>query len=135
MLKELAIKYYDKAYDYNCAETIIHAADEAYNLNLSKETFKVLAPFGGGMGVEDICGALTGAAAVIGVMFTNDRGHESPKVRELTIRLVSTFKDRLGTYNCRILKEKYKTEDKRCSVMIAVAAEALEEIIEEERNR
>ncbi len=135
MLKEIALKYYHKDYDYNCAETILHAADEVYSMNLSKETFKVMAPFGGGLGVEDICGALTGAAAAIGILFTNERGHESPKARELTIKLVNSFKSKLGTYNCKILKERYKSEDQRCSIMIAVAAETLEEIIEEERSR
>lgn len=135
MLKEIALKYYQKDYDYNCAETILYAADEAYNMNLSKETFKVMAPFGGGLGVEDICGALSGAAAVIGLLFTNERGHESPKVRELTVKLVESFRSKLGTYNCRTLKEEYKTEAERCSTMIAVAAETLEEIIDKERSR
>ena len=135
MLKEIALKYYHKDYDYNCAETILHAADEAYNMNLSKETYKVMAPFGGGLGVEDICGALSGAVAVIGILFTNERGHESPRVKELTVKLVEEFKSKLGTYNCRILKEKYKTEAERCSTMIVLAAETLEEIIEKERSR
>ena len=49
MLKETAKKYWTEEYDLNCAECIIYAANEEYNLNLSEQTLKVMAGFGGGM--------------------------------------------------------------------------------------
>ena len=37
-------------------------ANEEYNLNLSKETLKVMSSFGGGLAIGNVCGAATGAA-------------------------------------------------------------------------
>ena len=39
---------------------------DEHGLNLSKETFNTMAGFGGGMVAETVCGALTGAIAVLG---------------------------------------------------------------------
>ncbi len=42
MLVEKAREKWDKKHDLNCAECIMYAANEEYNLNLSKETLKVI---------------------------------------------------------------------------------------------
>ena len=42
MLVEKAREKWDKKHDLNCAECIMYAANEEYNLNLSKETLKVM---------------------------------------------------------------------------------------------
>jgi C_GCAxxG_C_C family probable redox protein len=55
MLIDKARKFYSADFDFNCAETIIYAADEEYNLKLSKDAFKTMAAFGGGMAVEGVC--------------------------------------------------------------------------------
>lgn len=135
MLKELALKYYEGGYDLNCAETILYAANDQYHLELSKDALKIMAAFGGGVAVEELCGAAAGAAAVIGVLYTNLRGHESPRVKELTNEFMVSFKKRLGTYNCKELKEKYKNDTDRCKEMIIAAAEGLEVIINREGKR
>ena len=41
-------KYYID-YNYNCSETLIHAANEYYGLNLDEESMKMMSGFGGGM--------------------------------------------------------------------------------------
>ena len=136
MLIDRATRLWDKSYDLNCAETIMYAANEEYNLGLNKQTLKVMASFGGGMGIESTCGAATGAVGVIGVMFTNDRGHESPRVKELTKEFMENFYNELGTYNCTELKAKYRKDDiHRCIVMIETAAKVLDDIVTRERNR
>lgn len=129
ILKETAKKYWTKEYDLNCAECILYAANEEYNLNLSHETFKTLAGFGGGMATGAVCGAISGAVAVLGVMFTEERGHKSPKVRSMTQEFIKRFKEELGYINCKELKTKIANpEEKSCSNMIAVSAEILEKI-------
>lgn len=135
MLKEKAIKYYDKSYNLNCAETIIYAANEEYNLNLDKNTLKTMAAFGGGMGIESICGAATGALAVLGILFTKDRSHESDKIKLLSGEFMNKFKDKLQTNICSELKSRYKNDEIRCSHMIITASEILEEIINRENNK
>ena len=42
MLVDLVNKYYDKKYDLNCAECMLVAANEEYDLNISKQTLKTL---------------------------------------------------------------------------------------------
>jgi C_GCAxxG_C_C family probable redox protein len=134
MLIDKIRKYYDKAYDLNCAETMIYAANEEYDMNLSKETFKTMAAFGGGMAIESVCGAITGSLAVLSLLFIKDRGHESPKVKELTKEFFFEYHNMLGTDNCSDLKAKYKNDDIRCWKMVEAAAEVLDKIVLREKE-
>ena len=133
MLKETAIKYRAEEYDLNCAECIIYAANDEYNLNLKEETLKVMAGFGGGMATGDVCGVITGAIAVIGIMFTEVSGHKSPMVGEMTRALISDFNKKLGYIKCVDLKAEYANV-KRCTLMIETGAEILENIILKEKH-
>lgn len=136
MLVETMKKYYDKKYDLNCAECILTAANEEYNLNLPKKAIKSMAAFGGGMGIGSVCGAITGAIAAIGIMFAEDRGHASPQVKEMTVKFINNFNEKLGSMDCLQLKEKhYEDTDSRCIKMMEVAAISLEEIIDKNRNK
>ena len=105
MLLENTMKYYDKKYDLNCAECILVAANEEYNLNISKQTLMTMASFGGGMAIGSTCGAATGAIATLGIMFTDDRGHNSPHVREMTGKFLSEFNRRMETLDCIPLRK------------------------------
>lgn len=77
MLKDIAEKYYIQG--YNCAESLIRAGNEYYNLNLDENALKMTGAFGGGFHVGDVCGALSGSACVISskyiVMCTQNIGH------------------------------------------------------------
>lgn len=134
MLLDKVKKYYDKEYDFNCAETMLYAANEEYNLNLDKKALKTMAAFGGGMAIESICGAVTGSLAVLGIMFTKERAHESEKVKQLSQEFFKEFEEKLSTSNCKELKEKYRNEEIRCSSILYAAAEVLENIIAKEKN-
>jgi C_GCAxxG_C_C family probable redox protein len=134
MLKDKVRKFYDKSYDLNCAETILYAANEEYNLNLTKETFKSMAAFGGGMAIEDVCGAITGALAVLGILFTREKAHEGTLVKNLSIEFFRRFEEKFGTRNCKELKEKYRNDEKRCSDMVYYAAEILDDIVRTQRS-
>ena len=132
MLLENIEKYYGKNYNLNCSETILYASNDEYGLNLSKDTFKAMAGFGGGMGVETTCGALTGAIAVLGVMYTKEKAHEDTKIKILTSELYNRFVEKLGTENCKELKLKYRNEELRCFAMVKIAGEILEDIVNRE---
>ena len=134
MLKETAIKYRTEKYDLSCSEAIIYAANEEYNLNLSEETLKVMAGFGGGMATGDVCGVITAAIGVIGIMFTEVSGHKSPKVGEMTRELINNFSEKLGHIKCIDLKKEYK-DVKKCTLMIEIGAEILENIILKEKYK
>lgn len=132
MLLDDVKKYYDKSYDLNCAETILYAANETYGLNLDKKALKTMAAFGGGMAIEETCGALTGALAVLGILFVKDRAHESDRIKELTKDFFEKFRAELSTYNCKRLKELYRNDEERCSNIVFAAAKILNEIIEKQ---
>ncbi len=129
MITDKILEFYDKKYDLNCAETILYAGNEEYNLNLTQDTYKTMAGFGGGMCVEGVCGALTGGIALISILFTEERGHKSPKVKELTEKLYREFKDNLGTDNCKELKENFRTDEDRCKKMVLAVGEILDSIV------
>ena len=57
---ELVAADYMAKNDYNCAETMLQAANEVYGLGLDERALHAASPFGGGMGRERACGALTG---------------------------------------------------------------------------
>lgn len=132
MLLNAVKKYYDKDYDYNCAETILYAANEEYRLNLDKKALKTMAAFGGGMAVEGTCGALTGSLAVLGILFVKDKAHESDRIKELTKEYFQKFRDKLSTDNCIKLKELYRNDEIRCSHIVCAAAEVLDEMVNRE---
>ncbi len=129
MLIDKINKYYTKEYDLSCSEVMIYAASDEYNMNLKSETFKAMSSFGGGMGIESVCGAITGSLAVIGILFTKEKAHEGDRVKKLCQEFFQKFEAKLGTDNCARLKEKYKKEDIGCRVMIETATEILDEIV------
>ena len=131
MLVDLVNKYYDKKYDLNCAECMLVAANEEYDLNISKQTLMTMASFGGGMAIGSVCGAATGAIAVLALMFTNDRGHKSPHVKEMTSKFLNEFNMKMNSLDCISLKENYYDLENRGSKMMMVSAELLQEIINE----
>ena len=133
MLVETMKKYRDKSkYDLSCSETILYAANEAYHLDLDEKTFKAIAPFSGGMWIEDVCGAITGSLAVLGILFTNNVAHESDHLKELTLEFFEKFETKMSSRNCTKLKEMYRTEEEGCNKVIYAAGEILDEIVTRE---
>lgn len=136
LLKETVLKYYDKKYDLNCAECILAAANEEYDLSIPKVAMKSMAAFGGGMGIGSVCGAATGALSVIGMMFAEDRGHASPQVKEMSVLFMDEFNKELKSLECVPLKEMhFKSDEKRCVEMMKVAATILDKIIAENEKK
>lgn len=134
MLLDSLKKYSDKSYDLNCAEKMLYAANEEYNMGLSKQTLKTMAGFGGGMGAESVCGAISGSVAVISLLFTNINGHESKQVGDLCKEFYEKFEQIMGTANCSELKEKYNKDDNGCVYMLEIATKLLDEIVRREKN-
>ncbi|MFA5527841.1 MAG: C-GCAxxG-C-C family (seleno)protein [Peptostreptococcales bacterium] len=127
-------KYYGSEYDYNCAETGLYAANEAYRLNLSPDALKAMAAFGGGMSVDRVCGAISSALVALSILFVQERAHESEKIKTLVGEFYKGFLDEFGTDQCSELKPVYHDEESRCSKIFRVSTRILDEVIEKERN-
>lgn len=94
MLYDLILSGFGKEEDYNCAEKILYGANKAYNLGLTREALKLSAGFGGGMGIESVCGALTAACMVLSHKYVNNVAHEDTKIKEMTQKFSENFKQK-----------------------------------------
>ena len=134
MLSDLISQGYGEKEDLNCAEKIVHGANEAYHLGLDRRTLKMSAGFGGGMSIGSVCGALTGAVMVLGILLVENNAHESTKIKTLTQELFITYRKKMGEINCGSLKAHHRTEELKCRNVIVTAAEILDEIIARETS-
>ncbi len=87
------------------------------------------------MGIESVCGAITGALAALSVMFCKNKVHESPELKELCRGYFADFEEKYRTSICSELKKNYRTEDEKCLKVIEMAAELLEKVANEEKIR
>lgn len=132
MLKDLAKKYYQNG--YNCAEAMLLAGNEYYQLGLSPDTFKMMAGFGGGVNVEDLCGVISGSTALLGILFVESRAAESEVIKEATVEFVERFRLELASSNCKELKALHREEDVKCSSVVEVGGAILEDIVKKYRG-
>jgi C_GCAxxG_C_C family probable redox protein len=132
MLYELLKSGFGQEQDFNCAEKILYGANEAYQLGLSQEALKMAAGFGGGMAIEDVCGALTASIMVLGRLFVKRNAHESTRIKDLTNELFDSYRTEMGEIDCAPLKAKYRTEEFKCRDVILKAAEVLDRIVKRE---
>ncbi len=133
MLYEYFINGFLYKEDWNCAEHMLVGANHAYSLGLDDKALKLAAGFGGGMAIGSVCGALTGAIMVLGMLFVNERAHESEKIKELTTELLDRYKQAMGDIDCTPLKEKYRNDEIKCRNVILEAAKILDDIVARER--
>lgn len=127
MLKEKATALYESG--YNCAETVILAANEVYNLGLSEKEVKLMAGFGGGMGCGQVCGALSGAIAAISAKLVETKAHDCPELAPACTEMVREFKIRLTDTQCKNLKAKFFNRENRCLHTVLDACDALEKVL------
>lgn len=132
MLTDLIKQGFGEKEGLNCAEKILQAANIAYDMGLDKEAMKLAAGFGGGMAIEDKCGALTASVMVLGKLFVKDRAHESTRIKDLAKELFAEYAKEMGSIDCKPLKESSWTEELKCRDIIVKAAEILDRIVKRE---
>ena len=125
-LKERA-GYYYFTLGKGCAEAILLAASEAYDLGLTESEVSLFAGFRTGMGCGSTCGSLTGAIGVLSRKYS-----QREDLKELCARFVETFEQKMacGATDCAALSARYKTEASRCRAAVELTAEALEAFID-----
>lgn len=129
-MEKLIRKYRDGTqYDLSCSETMIYAANEKYDLGLTESHFKMMAPFSGGMYEGETCGVVTGAIAVLGIIYTDHVSHNSPLLKEAVIEYKARFTELLGSSICNILIETQRDDITGCDNIISQGGILLEEVI------
>ena len=102
---EYAISLHDKA--YNCAQAVACTFCKEFGVD-EQEMFRIAEGFGLGMGMMEMCGALSGMMMVIGLANSvgdlkkgmPTKGSTYKQVKEQ----VQKFKEKNGSYLCRELK-------------------------------
>lgn len=121
-------------YHINCAEALLMAANEEYKLGLDNRFIKAVCPFGGGIQSEKTCGALLGAVAAFGVMFTEEKPTTNEKLKEMTKKLVEEFENEFGALDCAEIKAHHRSETEGCNPVKLRAAEVFERVMKNVTN-
>lgn len=111
--------------NHNCAQAVACAFADI--VNIDRETiYKLNQAFGGGIAtMEGHCGALSGAATIVGLL-GNDKLTTTMQMREIT----EAFKERNGTVICKELKGITTGKPIRaCDDCVRDAAEFLEKTL------
>jgi C_GCAxxG_C_C family probable redox protein len=141
---ELARELFGKR--YNCAQSVFAAFCDETGMDFNK-ALKIAAPFGGGIGrLQEVCGAVSGMAMVIGMIYgyTDPSDDESKTEHyELVKGLVKQFEKENSSIICRellSLSEKNNNplpgdghggyyEKRPCAGIVEHAARILDEYI------
>lgn len=135
MLKDNCEKYYHEG-NYNCAETLIRAADEYYDLGLHDRDMIMLGGYGGGIQTGNTCGAVLAAVSVLSMKYVEQKAHESRDIKPVTTMLIRKFNEKYGSILCKDIKPQSFDPQRRCRNTIDTACDILEDVLEEyERER
>lgn len=136
---------------YGCSQAIMGAFSDITGLDMST-SLKIASGFGGGMGrLREVCGAVSGAFMVIGLVYGFDSPNHNAKkeLYERIQRVAEEFKKLNGTIVCRELlslnkQQEIPTPDLRteeyyrrrpCLRHIREMADILENYLATEQNR
>lgn len=130
MLKDEIRKYYFDQ-NYNCAETILRAGNDYYNLGLHDYDMKMVGAFGAGIQCGNTCGAILSAASILSMKFIETKAHESADIKSLGTNLIRKFNMKYGSTLCKDIKPQSFKPEYRCQMTVEAACDILEEVIAE----
>lgn len=130
MLKDCFEKYYFEG-NYNCAESILRAANDYYELGLHDKDMIMVGAYGAGIQTGDTCGAVLSAVAVLSMKYVEAKAHESNDIKPVVNLFMSKFNDKYGSTLCKDIKPQSFKPEYRCRETIIAACDMLEETIDE----
>ena len=145
--KEKAVNYFSQK--LHCSQSVLAAFADECGIT-EEEAFKLGSCFGSGMRKGQVCGAVTGALMVLGLMYgqkaaCDTEGRQlSNKVNDL---MMDRFKEKYGSCICNDLLgcdvttaegHQFCVDNKLftelCPKMVVVSVEVIEEIIQEQQK-
>ncbi len=130
MLKDLLPKYYFDQ-NYNCAETILRAANEYYDLGLHDKDMILVGAYGAGIQSGNTCGAVLSVAAILSLKYVEAKAHESEDIRPVVQKMMRKFNEKYGSILCKDIKPQSFKPEYRCQMTIETSCDILEETIAE----
>lgn len=134
---EQALALHDKG--YNCAQAVACSFCEEFGVD-QETMFRISEGFGLGMGMMDMCGAVTGMMMVIGMdnsvgNLENGKPTKADTYKK-TKEFAEKFREKNGTFYCRELKGLVGgREVVPCPQCIADAVELTEEYLKNRENK
>ena len=113
---------------YTCAESVFLAANDVWDLGFSEDISPIMSGFGGGMHCGEVCGAISGGIAALGLKYCGGNGHNSPLLSIKCDLFVATVRERAGHIRCAELGPIYRTEEEDCDPTVVMIAKILEEV-------
>ncbi len=130
MLKDYIGKYYFDG-NYNCAETILRAGNDYYDLQLHDRDMIMVGAFGAGIQCGNTCGAILSAASILSIKYIEAKAHETADIREIGTNLIRKFNMKYGSTLCKDIKPQSFKPEYRCLKTVETACDILEEVISE----
>jgi len=128
-LANTAVFRYYRDQDMNCSESLLRAGNDCWKLGLEERSLRTAAPFGGGMAIESVCGALTGSLMVLANLYVEQRAHESDRIKKIAADFLQGFEKQHGSIICKDLKDRYHDDELGCREVVGRAAVFLEKFI------
>ena len=129
---------------FSCSQAVLGAYCERFGLD-KKLAYKISSGFGGGMHLDQTCGAVTGAFMVIGLKYGRTRADDTEakmKTAAMVVEFAKKFKARHGSIGCTELigcnistPEGFEEAKKKdlfkqvCPKYVTSAAEILDEML------
>jgi C_GCAxxG_C_C family probable redox protein len=129
---------------FSCSQAVLAAYCDQFGLS-KEQAYKIGSGFGGGMHLDQACGAVTGAFMVIGLKYGRTRADDveaKMNTAKKVVEFAKKFKERHGTISCTELldcnistMEGYEEAKKKdlfkqvCPKCVISAAEILDEIL------
>ena len=128
MLKDLVGKYYLDQ-NYNCAESVLRAGNEYYDLGLHDRDMIVVAAYGGGIQSGNTCGAVLAGAGILSMKYVEQKSHDSKDIRPVVLKLIQQFNKAYGSVLCKDIKPQSFKPEYRCQKTVETACDILEAVI------
>ncbi len=136
--KELFLK------GYNCSQAVFAAFCDVTGMD-EETALKISSSFGGGLGrMREVCGAMSGAAMVLGILYGNTDPEKKEEHYIVVRNFADKFKEKCGSLICRELLELKPGENcgatpdartaeyykkRPCAFIVVTAAELLDDYI------
>lgn len=132
VLAERAVENHRKG--YNCAQAVACAFCEKLGRD-EKEVFEMMEAFGLGMGTMGTCGAVSGMAAVAG-MVESDGALDAPRTKKQSYKAMKELTEKFIAKNQSVICREIKGVEtgkvlRSCPGCVQDAAELLEEYLEQ----
>lgn len=132
-LKDYVRNYYFQQ-NYNCAEAIIHAANDYYQLGLHEKDMIMVAGFGAGLQTGNTCGAIISSICVLSLLFVKRNAHEGNTITITSAKFINRFKEKYHSTLCKDVRPQSFVKEIRCLNTIDSACDILEEVVDEYRK-